>query len=266
MRHVHRLLLAAALALAGSDGAGAAPTTITGGTLGISIGALPPIEFDCDGCPVVLDVANPGVGGAFTEPAGIFAGSIMLPTGLFTGVALINGLTIGNLANGEKAIVTNGAAGPRADRVIRAGGGLGGTVAGPLAGSAFVNVLFLFNLTVPLNIVGDTGATVSVAAGTLNVTVAGTGWTTGNITIDKVTTGAPVDNTVVNVGFDNRDGNGNGVVQLISAFHVTTNAAGNLPGLATQTLTFSAPEPGQILLVGAALGTLALLARGRLRR
>jgi hypothetical protein len=262
MRKLNRLLLAVAFAVGASAQAGAVPLTLTGGSLGISIGALPPIEFACASCPVVLDVADPGVGGAFTEPASVFTGSIMLPTGLFTGVALINGLTIGNLANGEKVIGV-GVAGTRADKVIRDGGGLGGP--GPLTGSAFVNVLFLFNLTVPLNIVGDTGATVSVAAGTLNVTVAGTGWTTGNITIDGVTTGDPVGNTVVNAGFDNRNANGTGVVQLISAFHVTTNAAGNLPGLATQTLTF-VPEPGTILLLLSGVATLGIGGWLRARR
>jgi hypothetical protein len=264
MRRSSRLLLAVALALGGAGQAGAVPLTLQGGTLGISIGALPPITFPCNACPLVLDVANPGVGGGFVEPANAFAGSVMLPTALFTGVALINGLTIGNLANGEKAIAPGAAGGNRADRVLRPGGDLGGP--GALTGSSFVNVLGLFNLTVPLNIVGNTGATTAVAAGTLNVTVAGTGWTTGTMMINKVTTGDPAGNTVTNAGYDNRTAGGNGVLQLISAFHITTNAAGNLPGLATQTLTFSAPEPGQILLVGAALGTLVMLARRRMQK
>jgi hypothetical protein len=270
MRRLSRLLLAAALVLGGSGQAGAASLTLTGGSLGISIGALPPINFPCTACPLVLDVSNPGVGGGFTEPANVFVGSLMLPTSLFTGVPLINGLTIGNLANGPKTIAPGEPAGPRVacpaaepcGRVLRAGGGLGGF--GPLVGSAFVNVLGLFNLAVPLDVVGNTGAATAVVAGTLAVSVNATGWTTGNITVDRVTTGEPADNTVVNVGYDNRNPSGNGVVQLISAFHVTTNAAGNLPGLAIQTLTF-APEPGQILLVGGALGTLALLARRRPR-
>jgi hypothetical protein len=265
MRKLSRLLLAVAFAVGASARAGAVDLTLTGGSLGISIGALPPIEFPCGGCPVVLDVANPGVGGSFTEPADIFAGSVMLPTGLFTGVALINGLTIGNLANGEKVIGTNGPAGPRSDRVIRPGNGIGG--GGALTGSAFVNVLFLFNLTVPLGIVGNTGATTSVAAGTLFVTVAGTGWTTGDLTVNQVTTGDPAGNTVVNAGFDNRGATpqGGGVVQLISAFHVTTNAAGNLPGLATQTLTF-VPEPGTILMLLSGVATLVLCGVLRARR
>jgi hypothetical protein len=268
MRQLSRLLLAAALALGGSGEAGAAALTLTGGALGISIGALPPLSFPCtpaadaDLCPLVLDVTAPGVGNGFTEPANVFVGSVMLPTSLFTGVPLINGLTIGNLANDTKTINAAGViAGPRTVNVLRPGtGALGGP--GPLAGTAFVNVLGLFNLAVPLDPIGNTGASVAVVAGTLAVTVRGTGWTTGKITIDNV---EPPENTVTYNGYDNRNAGGTGVVQLISAFHVTTNAAGNLPGLATQTLTFAAPEPGQILLVGAALGVMALLARRRPR-
>ena len=269
MRQLSRLLLAAALALGGSGEAGAAALTLTGGSLGISIGALPPLSFPCtadadaDPCPLVLQVTAPGVGNGFTEPANVFVGSVMLPTSLFTGVPLINGLTIGNLANGQKTIAPGAAGGTRASMVLRAGGDLGGP--GPLAGTSFVNVLGLFNLAVPLDPIGNTGATAAVVAGTLAVTVRGTGWTTGQIKIDNITTGEPAQNTVTFNGYDNRNAGGTGVVQLISAFHVTTNAAGNLPGLATQTLTFAAPEPGQILLVGAALGVMALLARRRPR-
>jgi len=263
MRLFSRLLLVAALALAGSGRAGAASLTLTGGSLGISIGALPAITFPCEVCPLVLDVANPGQGGGFVEPASAFAGSVMLPSALFTGVPLISGLTIGNLANKQKTIAPGAVGGTRTDRVLRAGGSLGGP--GPLTGTAFVNVLKLFNLAVPLAAIGNTGQTNAVQAGTLKVTVAGTGWTTGAIQISKITTGEPAENTVTYEGFDNRNATG-GVVQLISAFHIATNAAGNLPGLATQTLTFSAPEPGQILLLGAALGTLVLLARRRMHK
>jgi hypothetical protein len=213
---------------------------------------------------VVLTPSNPGVGNGFTEPANVFSGSVMLPTALFTGVALINGLTIGNLANGQKTISPGQAAGARADRVVRPGGGLGGY--GPLTGTAFVNVLGLFNLAVPLGIVGNTGASTAVVAGTLAVSVNGTGWTTGDITIDRVTTGVTAVNTVVNTGGnDGRNANGTGIVSLISAFHVTTNAAGNLPGLATQTLTF-VPEPGTILLLLSGVATLGIGGWLRARR
>jgi hypothetical protein len=254
MRKLSRLLLALAFAVGASAQAGAVDLSLTGGTLGVSIGALPPIEFPAVQTPV-LDVSDPGQGNGFVEPASVFTGDIQLPTGLFTGVALINGLTIGNLANGAKTIAPNAQPVTRGDFVLREKGGLGGP--GALTGSAFVNVLFLFNLTVPLNIVGETGATTSVVAGTLAVTVRGTGWTTGTMMLNNVTTGDPAANTVTYVGFDNRNANGTGVVQLISAFHVATNAAGNLPGLATQTLTF-VPEPGTILMLLSGAVTLGI--------
>jgi hypothetical protein len=267
MRKLRALLFAAVFAVGAAGQAGASTVTLTGGVLGVSIGALPPIQFPCTSCPLVMSVSSGA--GSFTEPASAFTGSVVLPTGLFTGVALINGLTVGNLANGTKVISTGGViSGPRASQLVRPGNGnLGGP--GALTGSAFVNVLFLFNLTVPLGIVGNTGATTSVAAGTLFVTVLGTGWTTGNVTVTGITTGSPATNTVINVGYDNRDAAHNGVVQLISPFKVITNAAGNLPGLATQTLTFvggTIPEPGTLLLLGSGAVGLALYGRRRLRK
>jgi hypothetical protein len=81
-----------------------------------------------------------------------------------------------------------------------------------------------------------------------------------------VTTGSPVTNTVINVGYDNRDAAHNGVIQLISPFKVITNAAGNLPGLATQTLTFATPEPGTLLLLGSGALGLALYGRRKMRK
>jgi hypothetical protein len=263
MRRLTTLLLAAVFAMSATSQAGASTVTLIGGSLGLSIGALPPIQFPCASCPLVMSVSSGG--GSFTEPASAFTGSVMLPTGLFTGVALINGLTVGNLANGTKVIAQGGAAGPRTTQLIRGGGGLGGT--GALEGSAFVNVLFLFNLTVPLNVIGNNynGYSTTVAAGTLFVTVLGTGWTTGPVTITGVTTGSPVTNTVINVGYDNRTPAHQGVVQLISPFKVITNAAGNLPGLATQTLTF-VPEPGTLLLLGSGIVGLALYGWRRMQR
>jgi hypothetical protein len=255
MRKLSRLLLALAFAVGASAQARAVDLTLTGGTLGVAIGALPPVTFPCTACPIVLDVANPGVGNGFAEPISLFTGSVMLPTALFTGVALINGLTIGNLANVAGAVAPGGPAGARPDQVVRAGGDLGGKI--PLTGTAFVNVLGLFNLAVPLFPVGNTGASTAVVAGTLSVTVNGTGWTTGVQTVNRVTTGDPAGNTVVNTGNDGRNANGTGVVDLISAFHVTTNAAGNLPGLATQTLTF-VPEPGTILMLLSGVATLGI--------
>jgi hypothetical protein len=267
MRKLSKLLLAAVLSVGLAGSANASVLTLTGGTLSIGIGALPPITFPNNSNPVI-NVSSGG--GGFTEPASIFTGSIMLPTALFTGVALINGLTIGNLANGTKNVVTGGGAAGAQPGLVKPGGGLGGF--GPLVGTAFVNVLGLFNLAVPLSAVGNTGASTAVIAGTLAVTAIATGWTTGQASITGITTGTPGGgqaNTVVFQGYDNRTPNHNGVVQLISPFKVITNAAGNLPGIAIQTLTFAGavvPEPGTLLLIGSGVVGLALLGRKRMRK
>jgi hypothetical protein len=252
--------------MSASSQAGASVLTLVGGVLGISIGALPPIQFPQNVSGVPISVSSGA--GSFTEPANLFTGSVMLPTSLFTGVALINGLTIGNFANGTKVINTAGAiAGPRTMHVLRAGSGtLGGP--GALTGTAFINVLGLFNLAIPLGVVGNTGGSTAVVAGTLAVSVNGTGWTTGTVTITGVTTGSPVVNTVIYGGYDNRASH-IGVIQLISPFKVITNAAGNLPGLATQTLTFigvHVPEPGTLLLLGSGVVGLALYGRRKMRK
>jgi hypothetical protein len=126
-------------------------------------------------------------------------------------------------------------------------------------------------------VIGSTNA--STAAGSpsgIYVVVQGTGWTTGSVMLNQITTDNPtpppaVTNTVTYTGDDGRAASCPappaqcGVVQLISPFHVFTNAAGNLPGLAIQTLTF-VPEPGSILLLVSGVVTLGIGGWLRMRR
>jgi hypothetical protein len=256
MRQASRLLLAAALAVATSAPASAANFNLVGGTLGLSIGALPPLTVGQSPDPAVIQVSS-GTGG-FTEPAGLFLDPLVqVPKQLFTGVPLISGLTITNFGNSTKSVATGGGL-PGTAGPFQGGGGFGGP--GPLTGNALVNVLLLFNLAIPLNPVGQTNGFVTAGGGGIQIQVRGTNWTTGVAKVSQITTGdAPnASNTVTFTGLDNRTAGHSGDVTLISPFHVTTNVAGNLPGVAIQTLTFT-PEPGSVLLFGAALAGIVVL-------
>jgi hypothetical protein len=254
------------VALAGP--AGATLVTLTGSTLTVAVGALPPVAFPQNVAGVPIAVSS---GGGFTEPAGIFTGSVMLPTSLFTGVPLIHGFTVAGMSNAAKQIAPGAPAGVGNPYfgVHRAGGGLGGP--GRLTGRAIVNVLALFNLNVPLFPVGytddySTSSGPGPTGGGL-VTVFGTGWTTGDVTLTGVTTGPTPINTVTFQahGFDQRTPGHAGVLHLVSPFKVVSHAVGNLPGYALQSLTFAGvPEPGSLLLL--ALGVSGLVAYGISRR
>jgi hypothetical protein len=266
MRKLSQLLVAAVVAVGLATSANASVLTLAGGTLGIGIGALPPISFSNNSNPLIAVSSG---NGSFTLPASVFTGSVMLPTALFTGVALINGLTIGNLANQTGVFASGAANGTPPGPFKLSPGGFGGP--GPIGGTAFVNVLGLFNLAVPLSQVGVTDGLTSVVAGTLYVTASATNWTTGAVALTGVTTATPGGNninTVTFAGYDNRTAGHNGVIQLISPFKIITNAAGNLPGIALLTLTFvgAVPEPGTLLLIGSGVVGLAILGRKRMRK
>jgi hypothetical protein len=250
------MVVAAALGVA--QGSGASLVTLVGGSLGISIGSLPPAGFALNVSAVPLSVSSGG--GSFTEPASLFTGTLDLPTSLFTGVPLINDLTLANVANSTKFVAQGAVGGGHAGGVLRAGGGLGGP--GPLGGTVFLNVLALVNMAILLSPVGNTGDSTVLSAGSLLITLVGTGWTTAAVTLTGVTTAGV--NTVTFAGYDNRTPGHVGVVQLVSPFKVITNAAGNLPGFALQTLTF-VPEPGTLALLGAGVAGLAWLGWRRRR-
>jgi hypothetical protein len=242
-----------------------------------TVPALSPIQMNQP-----VELVPLAAGGGFSEPGGLFTGTrtfqvpFAVPATTFgcpLVIQLIDSVTIANVSNGTKVIAPGAAGGGHASGVLRAGGGLGGP--GALAGTGFINVLGLFNLVVPLDAVGSTGGTAQFHAGTLSVTVLGTGWTTGAATITGVTTGvetplglALVDgNTVTVAGYDNRTPGHVGRVLLVSPFKVITNAVGNLPGLARQTLDFAGvvPEPGTLGLLVAGAAALALQGWRRMR-
>jgi hypothetical protein len=272
-RRIRSLFVSILFCIALADPSSAALLTLSGSSLTIKVAALDPLTFFQDSA-VLVPVAS--ANGGFTEPAGVFTGTAMLPTGC-PGVCLTNGFTVANLSNLTKTIAPGALGGGQATGIVRPGGGMGGP--GPLLGDAIINVLGLFNLVIPLDVVGSTGADAMVVAGTLVVSAFGTGWTTGAVTITGITTfvaTTPFGYNGMNVntvtfgalGFDNRTPGHNGVIGLVSPFKVVTNAAGNFPGYALQTLVFSGgvPEPGTLVLLGTAVAALALRGLAMQRR
>ena len=193
-----------------------------------------------------MPVAVSSGSGAFVLPSGVFDGSTVIPTQLFTGVSLISTLNV-NAANKTLSVAGGAAA-----------GGLGGS-------GATVGVLGgLLNLVIPIGNIGMGGATANAAAA-LAVTVTGHAWTTGVVSVTGVTVttvGGLFVNTLSLSGYDDRTAGHKGTLQLVTPFRVLTNAAGHLPGVAFQTLRF-VPEPGTLLLLVASAAGIAVLGQRR---
>jgi hypothetical protein len=243
MRRLCPASLAGAIAFSIAASAQAA-TLQLGGTLSLTVGALPPVSLPSNGATPISSGS-----GHFTEPASFFGpATVTLPKSLFTGVPQISGLTLQNFGNSTK--IFSGA----------------GTATGGLSGTAIVTVLQSLNLSIPLGIVGVAGGIVQAGAGALQITVIGQNWTTGVAVIAGITTTTPatnVINTVSVTGSDNRTPGHGGTITLVSGFKVITNATGRLPGFAVQTLAL--PEPAALLLLGSGVLAVGLCARRRTR-
>ena len=203
---------------------------------------------------------------------------------LGTGTALVNGAGVaGHLTNlllggGEFAIerhvvpVTDANAAPVAGVQITAtngegafsgagGGGFGGVM--PMHGVMKV-CLFepcssaVSNLDIPLSVIGEGGTATFVGA--VNLTVVGAPWTTGTAAIGTNTVMggvSPLSNT----------GATSGHVTLVTPVFISTNLSGSVwgPVFGILSLDFT-PEPGTLLLAGAAIASLVALGFARSRR
>jgi hypothetical protein len=246
MRKFLGLLFAGAMVV-GVATSSQAGTLGIGGTLSLTIGALPPVALPDNGGATLLVSSGSG---AFTEVAGVFGpATIPLSASLFTGVPQISGLTLLSFGNGTKAVS-------------------GGVGTGGLAGTALVTVLQSLNLSIPLTVVGQAGATVQAGAGAIIITVVGQGWTTGVAMVTGITSttaGTNVLNTATLTGSDNRTAGHAGTITLVSGFQAITSVAGTLPGFAIQALTF-VPEAGTLVLLGTGAIGLALYGRRRMTK
>lgn len=245
MKNLSRVLAAVLIAAWVPAVASADTLDLDPSTFGLSIGALPPVTLPNNPTSIVVSSG----GGTFTEPAGVFGpADVPLPASLFTGVSLISGLTLVGFGNGT--VVCDGF-----DPALACTGGL--------AGTTLVNVLQLFNLSIPLSVVGSPGATVKVDAGGIIITVTGQKWTAGPTSV--VGTGDNQTGVALSNGEDNRTAGHGGELVLVTGFRAVTNVAGTLPGFAVQTLNF-APEPTSLLLAAAAAGAVGFLVHARRRR
>jgi hypothetical protein len=253
MRKLKVLLISAALLVGTSVASGASTLTVNGGSLGLTIGALPPVTVPASANSIFVSSG----GGSFVVPNLEFGpATTALPRGLFTGVPQIAGLTL--VGFGNQTVTASAAGSPS--------GGFGGV--GGLAGAALVNVLGLVNLSIPLGVVGNPGSSLMTTSGTLVITAIGQGWGTGAQFVTGVTSTTPntaVVNTATLSGSDSRTPGHQGTITLVSGFQAITNAAGILPGFAIMTLSF-VPEPGTLLLLGSGVAGLALLGRRRMRK
>ena len=249
MRKLFVLLGAAALVVSAAVPAGAG--TIENSTISVTVGALPPIATIQDPNPATVTTVG---GVTIIQAGGTFSTATALPLSLFTGVPFISGFSA-TVANGAGTFTPAGGL----------NGGFGGSAG--LSGNAFANILQLFPLTIPLNVIGA-GGSVMAGAGAVQVTVVGDIWTTGNVVVTGITAaddaGGNV-NTISLAGSDNRDAGGIGTVTLVTQLLALTNVAGNLGGFVVMTLNFI-PEPGTLLLLGSGVIGLAALGRKRARK
>ena len=121
--------------------------------------------------------------------------------------------------------------------------------------------------TLPISVIGASGTnTTKLPWFSLAITLTGMSWTTGPAVVTGIGVSdglGGVISTVTRTGFDNRNANHTGTVQLVTPIRILTNAIGFVPAFGTQTLRF-VPEPNRLLLLGAGVALLSIV--GFLRR
>ncbi len=229
------LVVLAALLFAGS--AFAEPTDFSG-TLTLSIGTLPPIDFAGTGIADFTDPTN------FNLPGGTFAGTEIVP---------ITDPAVSGTIPSLRATLANGAG------TFTSGGG-----PMPILGSSSV-CLFVAGCGVKVVVPFDTTTAAVGVAGTIavtgavGVTLADLGpWTTGTVAASGPTA---MGGTQMATAMGGVVGN---TVTLVTPFRILTSLSvfPFLPGFAKMTLTF-APEPGSTALLAGALASLFALSRWR---
>jgi hypothetical protein len=245
MRALSSVAALAALVVGIAPSAFASPLSLSSATLEFSFAdvGLTAVAVDTPGIPVLVSSG----GGSFVKPAGLLTGTATLLPSLGNldtmVVEALSGVTTFTAAGGT-------------------GGGFGGS--GGLDGTLDLRFLgAAINLAVPLSIVGG-GGSFQATLFAITVTATGHGWTTGPAVITGL--GSEYGTTVTISGYDNRSAAHAGAIQLVSPIRILTSFSGPaFPGYAAQTFVF-VPEPGTLLLIGAAVAGLGVVGFRRSRR
>ena len=236
-------LLVAGLVIVLPGDSRAAVMSLEGGTYALSLGNFGTAIYAQSPGSVSVSVSS-GTG-SFDLPAGLFAGTAIIPTQIFTGLSIVSSL---NVVASNQPISVSGGAGAGAITALGIFGVCGGII----------------NLNIPFDLGGGGGTAAAAAALQISVTL-GAGWTTGAATVTGVTgttAGGGIANTVSLSGFDDRTAGHAGTILLVTPARILSSVNGFLPVFGRLHLTF-VPEPGLLLLLGAAAGGVFVLGRSR---
>jgi hypothetical protein len=239
-----------ALGLAGS--AHAVPATFTA-SLSITTGSLlPPVVFHGSG---VGD--SGGAGGTASIGAGVFSIGVTSPLpfplgGIFFAAAIAGPGQLGNVAPF--------AAG---QNLAFSWNGTGGTM-GLSASAYLLNAKNKAIAAIPLNAIGVGGKVPFVAIpGLASGTIFANPYQLGMVTVMGAVIGGGTPTTAVGTGFDNRDAQGNGVLQVVTPTFIDLGGLGPMASVAVLSISYTVPEPTTVVLLGAGLATIGMVARRR---
>lgn len=258
MRKLFTILAATGLVISVASSAGAG--TLTGATLSIVVpGGL-------HATAAVFQASAAGTGQSSATSATFGAGSALAGSEKFLSGTDLEALQVFIHGNGKVSASNGGAVSITGPIVGTAGAAVSISGGGPL-------------VIVPLRLGSVSSQTVTAFGGQLRATVSGSAWHLGKVsqtgfftsrgvdqvagTVISTTVGGKHRIRVQTTGSFDLTANGAGTVKLVTLTHLVSSGVAVTDAWAptSLTLTYAAPEPGTLLLIGA--GILGLIAAGR---